>query len=123
MITQTFLLEFESSLLRSFAKASRKVTPRSQREPNFLGNAQFKEEFMKEFLTALQERKPTLENEVLKGGHRNYEDLTRSIFTLVEDTLRSNLTTHLLNQQGLDQAAFEKVVRGLKNDVRTIFYG
>ena len=79
MITQSFLLEFEGSLLRSFAKASRKVTPRSQREPNFLGNAQFKEEFVKEFLTALQERKPTLENEVLKGGHRNYEDLTKSI--------------------------------------------
>ena len=109
--------------MRSFAKASRRVTPRSQREPNFLGNAQFKEEFMKEFITALQERKSTMENEILRGGHRNYEEMTQSIFKMVEDHLRSSLTTRLLNQQGWNQIAFEKVVQGLKTEVRSIFYG
>ncbi len=120
MITQDFLLELESSLLRSFARASRGVTPRGQREPNFLGSVKFKEEFMKEFMQVMQQRRPVLEKEIVKGGHP--PSITENIFRLVEDAVRQQLSRELMNYKSFDEKSFQKVIATVKERAREEFY-
>ncbi|MEK6845487.1 MAG: hypothetical protein AABY26_01905, partial [Nanoarchaeota archaeon] len=68
MITQNLLFEMETAMLRSFNRASAKVTPLSKLENNFVGTSKYKEEFIKLFLTEMEERRPQFHQEIVKGG-------------------------------------------------------
>ncbi len=122
MITQKFLLEFESSLLRSYARAARRTVPRNQRDPSFVGNSQYKEDFLKEFAAGLQERKEILEEEVRRGGHKNSSLIVEKAMRMAEEKVRGELTVQQLNHKELDEHFFKKVVRDLNRDVRSVFY-
>lgn len=122
MITQGMLAEIEASMLRSFTRTANKITPLSQRENNFLGTAKYKEEFVKEFITNVQERRPTLHQEIIKGGYKDYPRLADKVYRLIEEKIRRELTTSLMSRKGLDEAAFNKLIRELKLDVRNVFY-
>lgn len=116
------ITELEASMLRSFARANAKVSPMSQREKNFLTGAKYKEEFMVEFMTNMESRKPTFEQEVAKGGYKDTSRLATSVYRLVEDKIRRELTQKLLGNKGLDEVAVSKVIREIKVEMRNVFY-
>lgn len=114
--------EVETAMLRSFARTNGKVAPLQQRQHNFLNSANYKEEFMKEFMINVQERKTHLEKEIEKGGYRDPARLTVSVHRLIESKLRSEITSRLIGDKGLDEAGFQKVVREIKSEMRNLFY-
>jgi len=122
MISQDFLTELEISLLRSYAKASSHILPRNQREPNFLGSAQYKEDFVNKFMAILDGRRLVLNEMIQYGGHKNSAELLDKVYKTVEDAIRAELVRNLLNQKTMDELSFRKVLRELKNTVRSVFY-
>ena len=122
MITQNLLFEMETAMLRSFNRASAKVTPLSKLENNFVGTSKYKEEFIKLFLTEMEERRPQFHQEIVKGGHKNFPLLADKIYRMTENKLRHELTNSLLKRNPLDDAALKKIIRELKVEVRDIFY-
>ncbi len=119
MITQGFLIELESSMLRSFARASRSLAQGGQ---GILSTAQFNERFAKEFMQHLQERRGLLEQEIRQGGHEDYSKIADNVYRVVEQQVRSALTGKSLHDHKLDEYAFRKTVRDVKTDVRSAFY-
>ncbi|SRR3989338_8216944 len=122
MITQNFIKEFEVALYRSFGKANSAIQNRSQHLPNFVGDTTYKEGVVSVFTSVLQERKPVLESEILKGGHKNTAELFSMVTAMVENKVRTTMTRSSLSNKGFDQAIFQKMVRDLKVEVRDIFY-
>ncbi len=122
MITQNFVKEFEMALYRSYGRANTKIKSRSEHHHNFVGDTTYKEEVVKVFTNVLQERRPVLENEILKGGHQNSAELFSKVTSMVENKVRASVTKSSLSHRGFDQAAFEKMVRDLKVEVRDVFY-
>ncbi|MEK6901441.1 MAG: hypothetical protein AABX37_03805 [Nanoarchaeota archaeon] len=119
MITQSFLIELESSMLRSFARAQRALTAEV---PGVLASAQFNERFSKEFMRHLQERQGLLEQEIRQGGHEDYVKIADNVYKVVEQRVRSALTGNSLHERKLDEYAFRKTVRDVKTEVRSAFY-
>jgi len=109
-------------LYRSYGRANSKIKSRSEHQPNFVGDTTYKEEVVKIFSSVMQERKPVLESEILKGGHKNTAEMFSKVTSLVENKVRSTMTRSSLASKGFDQASFEKMVRDLKVEVRDIFY-
>ena len=122
MITQDFVKELEMALYRSYGRANSKIKSRSEHQPNFVGDTTYKEEVVKIFSSVMQERKPVLESEILKGGHKNTAEMFSKVTSLVENKVRSTMTRSSLASKGFDQSSFEKMVRDLKVEVRDIFY-
>lgn len=115
-------MELEASMLRSFARANAKVIPMSQREKNFLTGAKYKEEFMTEFMTNMETRKPIFEREISKGGYKDTARLAASVYRIVEDKIRRELTQKLFGNKGLDEAGVNKIIRDIKIEMRDVFY-
>ena len=109
-------------MLRSFARANAKVIPMGQREKNFLTSANYKEEFMKEFMTNMETRRTVIEQEVTKGGYKDTTRLTNNVYRLVEDKMKRELTQKLMGSKGLDEAGVGKVIREIKTEMRNVFY-
>lgn len=122
MITQEFLNELESALLRSYAKALRNTLPRNQRDPNFLGSAHYKEDFVKEFMAVFQLRQEILQQLIEQGGHRDPVQLMGRVSRAVEDKVRTVLTQKMLSHKTLDETAFRGLLRDFKTEVRSVFY-
>ena len=122
MITQDFVKELEMALYRSFGRANTKIKSRSEHAPNFVGDTTYKEEVVKIFSDVLLERRPVLESEILKGGHKNAADMFSKVSAMVENKIRATMTRSSLSNKGFDQASFEKMVRDLKVEVRDVFY-
>lgn len=122
MITQDFVKELEMALYRSYGRANSKIKSRSEHQPNFVGDTTYKEEVVRVFTEVLQERKPVLESEILKGGHKNTDEMFSKVSSMVENKVRMTMTRSTLSNKGFDQAAFEKMVRDLKVEVRDVFY-
>lgn len=122
MITQGMVGEVETCMLRSFARTSGKVAPLAGRQKNFLSSANYKEDFIREFSSAMKERYPLLVKEIEKGGYRDPERLATSVHRLVESKLRAEISSRLLGDKGLDQNGFQKIVRDVKNEMRNVFY-
>ena len=122
MITQDFVKELEMALYRSYGRANTKLKSRSDHQPNFVGDTTYKEEIVKVFIDVLQERKQVLEREILKGGHKNTAEMFSKVTSMVENKVRTTMTTSSLSNKSFDQAAFEKMARDLKTEVRDIFY-
>ena len=122
MITQDFVKELEMALYRSYGRANTKIKSRREHKPNFVGDTTYKEEVVKIFSSVLQERKPVLESEILKGGHKNTAEMFSKVTSMVENKVRMTMTRSTLASKGFDQASFEKMVRDLKVEVRDVFY-
>ena len=119
MITQNFLFELESSMLRSFARAQRALTGETK---GVLAGAQYNERFAKEFMRHLQERRGLLEQEIRQGGHEEYAKIADNVYKVVEQQVRSALTGKSLHERKLDEYTFRKTVRDVKTEVRSAFY-
>ncbi len=115
-------MELEAALLRAYAKTNQNVIPRSQREPNFLGSVQYKEDFVKEFMVSFANRRAALEAEVARGEHQNYGMIVDKIQQMAESKLRNSLTRELLNRRDFDHQALRRMIEEMKNDVRALFY-
>lgn len=122
MITQDFVKELEMSLYRSFGRANTKIKSRSEHQPNFMGETTYKEEVVKVFTDVMLERRAILENEILKGGHKNTAEMMSKVISMVENKVRMTMTKSSLSNKGFDQKSFEKMVRDLKTEVRDVFY-
>jgi len=122
MITQGMVGEVETCMLRSFSRTNSKVAPLAGRQKNFLSSANYKEEFIREFTTAMQERHSILVKEIEKGGYRDSVRLATNVHRLVESKLRAELSTRLISDKGLDQTGFQRIVRDVKNEMRNVFY-
>ncbi|HIG92931.1 MAG: hypothetical protein QT02_C0001G0096 [archaeon GW2011_AR9] len=118
MITQDFLTEFESCLLRSYGRACKKSDP-TKTPTNFVTTVSSQHEFITAFMDTFTERRSILEGEIQKGGHRNPALLVEKIQRTVEAKIRTALI-----QKGnvIDTMVFQKMVRDLKWEIRTIFY-
>ena len=113
MITQSFLTEFELSLLKSYNRASKKNIIIGGNESNFIGASKYQNEFM----DAFKEQHAILERELRRGGN-NPEKLMDKIGREVESKIRMSL----FQKSRLDQNAFETIARDLKKDIRSVFY-
>lgn len=122
MITQGMIGEVEIAMLRAFGRTNSKVIPLAQRDKNFLSSANYKEEFVKEFMRQVQDRKPQLELEIEKGGYRDVPRLAVSVHRLVESKVRSGLTQRLLTDKGVDEPTMVRIVREVKAEMRNLFY-
>lgn len=122
MITQDFVKEFEMALYRSYGRAGTKIKSRSEHQPNFVGDTTYKEDVVRIFNEVMQERKPVLESEILKGGHKNTAEMFSKVSSMVENKVRTTMTRSSLSNKGFDQASFEKMARDLKVEVRDVFY-
>lgn len=110
------------ALYRSYGRANTKIKSRSEHQPNFVGDTTHKEEVVKVFTAVLQERRLVLENEILKGGHKNTAEMFSKVTAMVENKVRMTMTKSSLSNKGFDQKAFEGMVRDLKTEVRDVFY-
>lgn len=110
------------ALYRSFGRANGRINNRSQHQPNFMGDTTYKEDVVKIFNEVLQERRPILESEILKGGHKNTAEMFSKVTSMVENKVRATMTRSSLSNKGFDQSSFEKMVRDLKTEVRNVFY-
>ncbi len=117
MITQSFLTEFELSLLKSYNRASKKNIVIAGNESNFIGASKYQNEFLAAFMDAFKEQHAILERELRKGGN-NPEKLMDKILKEVESKVRMSL----FQKSRLDQTAFQTIARDLKKDIRSVFY-
>ncbi|MEK6938790.1 MAG: hypothetical protein AABX04_07150 [Nanoarchaeota archaeon] len=122
MITQGMVGEVETAMLRAFGRTNSKIVPMAQREKNFLSSASYKEEFVKEFMNQVQDRKPHLELEIEKGGYRDVSRLAVNVHRLVESKVRNGLTQRLLTDKGVDETTMLRLVREVKTEMRNLFY-
>ena len=118
MITQDFLLEYEMTLLKAYNRASHSMTNETSKDANYLSQSKKREHFVKEFMLAFREQEVMLSKEILKGGHPDAAKLLQKIGQDVESKLRSAF----YGKENLDRPAFQKVLRDLKTDVRSVFY-
>ena len=118
MITQDFLTEFESCLLRSYGRAVKKSDP-TRIPTTFVTTVSSQHDFMTAFMNTFEERRSVLEAEIGRGGHRNPALLVEKVQKIVDAKLRNAL---LRKGTALDQPAFQKIIRDLKWEVRSIFY-
>lgn len=116
MITQNFLTELELSLIRAYNRASKKGIPKQHLGADILLAAKEREQFVQEFMASFQSQSNVIAKEIEKGGHDSQKVLDK-ISREVEAKLRASLF-----QNKVDQASFQKIVRDLKNDVRSVFY-
>lgn len=117
MITQDFLTEFELCLIKSYTKAAKKGLPKSQLGADILAAARSREDFINEFMATFHDQRSMLETEVRKGGHADATKLLDKVSREVEGKIRASAF-----HNKLDQNSFQKIVRDLKNDVRSVFY-
>jgi len=111
--------EMEAAMLRSYRRAADKVSPQTQ--GNFLLSANIKDAFVKEFMKNMQERRPTIETEIQKGGYRNnYTTLTDNVYKKIEERIRAELTSALVQQQ--DTVTIQKFIRNIGQELRSVFY-
>ena len=110
------------ALYRSYGRANSKIKARSEHQPNFVGDTTHKEEVVKVFTDVLLERRSLLEGEILKGGHQNAAEMFSKVSSMVENKIRTTMTTVSLSNKEFNQAAFEKAVKDLKIEVRDVFY-
>ncbi len=115
MITQNFLMEFELCLLRAYNHAARKVE--GKKGSDVSSRAHLREDFVKEFMNTFGEQHSVLGWEIEKGGHDSAK-LLQKISKEVEGKVR----TFLLQKEPTDKKTFERLVRDLKNDIRSVFY-
>jgi len=122
MITQQFLIELESAILRSYARAHRKIGTFSVGS-DIVQGMNYTENFMNEFKNGLAERRAVLESEIRSGGHlRDYPKLADKVFSMVENRVKANLNSTILQKKTADDKVVRKVVDDLKKDVRDLFY-
>lgn len=122
MITQQFLIELESAILRSYARAHRKIGTFSLGS-DIVQGMNYTENFMNEFKKGLAERKPVIEEQISLGGHvKDYSKLSDKVFSLVENRVKANLNSTILQKKTADDKVVRKVVEDLKKDVRDLFY-
>lgn len=122
MLTKSFYRELEGALLRSFARASRKVTPLSQREPNFIGSNNYQEDFVREFMAGMDEKREIIEEEVRLGNYREPAALVSKAFRIVEDKVRREVAARTMNRQVLDEGTFQRMLWNWKNEIGKLFY-
>ena len=122
MITQQFLIELESAILRSYARAQRQAGPFSVGS-NIVQGVAYTENFMQEFNKGLQERRSVLETEIRDGGHiKDYPRLAQKVFSLVENRVKANLNRTILQKKSADDRAVRAVAEEIKKEVRDLFY-
>ncbi len=117
MITQSFLTEFELSLLKSFNRASRKNIVITGNESNFIGVSKYQNEFLTSFMDAFKEQHGILGRELRKGGN-DPAKLMDKISREVESKVRMSL----FQKSRLDANLFQGIARDLKKDIRNVFY-
>lgn len=115
MITQGFLMEFELCLLRAYNRAARKVE--GKKGSDVSSRAYVRTDFMKEFLDTFSQQQSVLGWEIQKGGHDSGKMLPK-----ISKEVEGKVQTFLLQKEPKDRAAFERMVRALKNDIRNVFY-
>ena len=120
-MSQEFLKELESAMLRGYGRASNQTLPRGQREANFLGSAQYKEEFVKQLMLVLDERKAVLVKSIMMGGH-NPVKIMGKLYPLIENKVREELTRNSLNYKTMNEKSFSKVIQNVKKEVSQVFY-
>ncbi|MEK6969481.1 MAG: hypothetical protein AABW48_03565 [Nanoarchaeota archaeon] len=118
MIPVSFLTEFEISLLKAYNRASHKSTPIYGKEADFVGAAQYQNEFIQAFMSAFQEQHALLERELRKGGN----DPVKTLSSISRD-VESKLRTLLFQRRRLDTAVFQSFAKDMKKEVRSVFYG
>ena len=121
MISQEFLNEVELAMLRGFGRANNQTTPRGQREANFLGSAQYKEEFVKQLMSVLEERKTVLAKSIMTAGH-NPVKVIGKLYPIIENKVREELTRNSLNYKTMNEKAFGKVIQDVKKEIPDLFY-
>ncbi len=122
MITQQFLLELESAILRSYARAHRKIGTFSM-GGDIVQGMNYTESFMAEFRNGLIERKPVIEEQIRMGGHlKDYSKLSDKVFSMVENRVKANLNSTILQKKTADDKVVQQVIDNLKKDVRDLFY-
>lgn len=122
MITQQFLLELESAILRSYARAHRKIGTFSMGS-DIVQGMNYTENFMAEFRNGLAERKPVIEEQIRMGGHlKDYSKLSDKVFSMVENRVKANLNSTILQKKTADDKVVQQVIDNLKKDVRDLFY-
>jgi hypothetical protein len=121
MISQEFLKELELAMLRGYGKATNQTMPRGQREANFLGSAQYKEEFVKHLMSVLEERKAVLAQSIMTGGH-NPVKIIGKLYPIIENKVREELTRNSLNYKTMNEKSFGKVIQDVKKEIPDLFY-
>ncbi len=122
MITQQFLIELESAILRSYARAHRKIGTFSVGS-DIVQGMNYTESFMAEFRNGMAERRSILEAEIRDGGHaRDYAKLADKVFSMVENKVKANLNSTILQKKTADDKVVRQVVDNLKKEVRDLFY-
>ena len=122
MITQQFLVELESAILRSYARAHRKVGSFSTGS-DIVQGMNYTESFMNEFRNGMAERKPVIEEQIRMGGHaKDYPKLSDKVFSMVENRVKANLNSTILQKKTADDRVVRKVAEEIKKDVRDLFY-
>lgn len=117
MITQDFLTELELSLIKSYTRASKKGLPKAPMSSDIVNAARAREDFINDFMNTFHEQKPVLEREIKRGGHNDPSKMLEKVNREVEAKVRSAIF-----QNKIESAAFQKVVRDLKVDIRSVFY-
>ena len=121
MISQEFLQELELAMLRGYGRANNKTTPPGQRDANFLGSAQHKEEFVKQLMSVLDERKAVLAKSIMMAGH-NPVTIIGKLYPITENKVREELTRNSLNYKTMDEKSFGKVILDVKKEIPDLFY-
>ncbi len=122
MITQQFLIELESAVLRSYARAHRKIGSFSVGS-DIVQGMNYTENFMNEFRNGLAERRSVIEEQIRMGGHaKDYAKLSDKVFSMVENRVKANLNSTILQKKAADDKVVRKVIDNLKKDVRDLFY-
>jgi len=122
MITQQFLIELESAILRSYARAHRKIGTFGMGS-DIVQGMNYTESFMAEFRNGMAERKPVIEEQIRLGGHaKEYSKLSDKVFSMVENQVKANLNSTILQKKTADDRVVRKVIDNLKKDVRDLFY-
>lgn len=78
---------------------------------------------MNEFRNGLAERKPVIEEQIRMGGHvKDFAKLSDKVFSMVENRVKANLNSTILQKKTADDRVVRKVIDDLKKDVRDLFY-
>ncbi|MDP3733852.1 MAG: hypothetical protein Q8R37_01360 [Nanoarchaeota archaeon] len=118
MITQIFLRELEMSLLRSYGFAVRN-TAAVKTDTSVLGNVTAQDLFVKQFMAAFDEKRASLEREIVVGGNRD----AAKLFDQVQRMVDAKVRVLLFHKQGkIDEKSFQSAIRELKTEVRSVFY-
>ena len=71
----------------------------------------------------MAERKPVIEEQIRLGGHaKEYSKLSDKVFSMVENQVKANLNSTILQKKTADDRVVRKVIDNLKKDVRDLFY-